>query len=147
MASLHPDLRRNKAALSPFHCHLPMKLDKKVRLLQNKWIANQGWPQRLDSLEINEIHGWKRQRIDFKLAKSRVRETSASQFSDTTISRLSEIMGRAYASGRMAITDADVRRPVPVISTSGQDVSGFHQGAGEFTMTELLQADPPEHSL
>jgi AAA domain, putative AbiEii toxin, Type IV TA system len=119
-----------------------------IRKPTDRWRGNPSRPKRaVEYIDLARIQPVSSRTGYLKLAKSRVRETSASEFSETTISRLSEIMGRTYASGRMAITDADIRRPVPVISTSGQDVSGFHQGAGEFTMTELLQADPPEHSL
>ena len=49
-------------------------------------------------------------------------------------------MTRSYASGREAITDiGGGKRPVPVLSINGKDISAFHLGAGEFTMTELLQ--------
>jgi predicted ATP-dependent endonuclease of OLD family len=82
------------------------------------------------------------------LAKAAVKETSASLFDDKTIVRLSEIMGKQYEHGKMAITDADPNRPVPVISLSGfgKDISGFHLGAGEFTMIELLQKTAPKQS-
>lgn len=82
-----------------------------------------------------------------KLAKPTVKETTAESFEQTTLSRLSEIMGRSYSKGKMALTDADETRPVPVVSLSGKDISGFHLGAGEFTMTELLQKNPPQHTL
>jgi hypothetical protein len=47
----------------------------------------------------------------------------------------------------MAVTDADARRNVPVISLQKRVYSGFHQGAGETTVAELLQADMPKYSL
>jgi predicted ATPase len=229
------------------------KLSKQMRLLQNKWNTNAGWPKRLESIEISGLRGWTGQRIDFrfpmiaisgengsgkstilqsaaaiysqvsgaqtrwfasdffpdtpwdtirdaairftvrqgnsstmssvrkptdrwrgnperperpvayidlariqpvsartgylKLAKATIRESGATVFEPTTIARLSEIMGRTYASGRMATTEADNTRQVPVISINGRDVSGFHQGAGEFTITELLQTDIARYSL
>jgi hypothetical protein len=82
-----------------------------------------------------------------KLAKPTVKETSASSFDQTMIARLSEIMGHSYANGRMAMTDADNHRPVPVVSSNDKEISGFHLGAGEFTTTELLQINPPPYSL
>ncbi len=42
-----------------------MALSKEMRLLQKKWMTGQGWPKRLDSLEITNIRGWSGQRIDF----------------------------------------------------------------------------------
>jgi predicted ATPase len=37
-----------------------------MRRLQAKWNSGGGWPKRLESIEINNIRGWKSQRIDFK---------------------------------------------------------------------------------
>jgi predicted ATPase len=231
----------------------PPKLSKQIRLLQNKWRSNAGWPKRLESIEIKGLRGWLGQRIDFnfpiiaisgengsgkstilqcaaaiygppaetkkrrfasdffpdtpwdtiraatitgivrqgdatvvrsvrkptdrwrgnpdrpqrpvayidlariqpvsartgylKLAKATIKETASTLFAPATIARLSEIMGRPYASGKMAITEKDITRPVPVISINGKDVSGFHQGAGEFTVTELLQNEIAKYSL
>ena len=48
---------------------------------------------------------------------------------------------------KMATTDADANREVPVISSLGAVYSGFHQGAGETTLVELLTRDLPRHSL
>lgn len=42
-----------------------MALSKEMRLLQKKWLTGQGWPKRLDSIEITNIRGWTGQRIDF----------------------------------------------------------------------------------
>jgi putative AbiEii toxin of type IV toxin-antitoxin system len=47
----------------------------------------------------------------------------------------------------MATTSADANREVPVITNQGSVYSGFHQGAGETTLVELLQKDIPRHSL
>jgi predicted ATPase len=43
-----------------------MALSSDVRRLYNKWVANTGWPKRLDSLEISGVRGWRGQKIDFK---------------------------------------------------------------------------------
>ena len=42
-----------------------MPLAKQIRLLQNKWQSGQGWPKRLEYLEITNIRGWEGQRINF----------------------------------------------------------------------------------
>ena len=47
----------------------------------------------------------------------------------------------------MALSDIDDKRFVPVVSKEGISYSGFHQGAGETTITELLQADLPKYGL
>jgi predicted ATP-dependent endonuclease of OLD family len=47
----------------------------------------------------------------------------------------------------MAISTVDDEREVPVISRQNTEYSGYHQGAGETTVTELLQADLPKYGL
>jgi predicted ATPase len=230
------------------------KLSREVRHLQNKWQANTGWPQRLDSVEIANVRGWTGQRVEFKfpivaisgengsgkstvlqaaasvyqnppdrkkkmrfasdffpdtpweaihgavvkawyrqgqtlnqtsvrkptdrwrgnperpqrivsyidlariqpvsertgylkMAKPTVRETRADSFSAPMVASLSQIMGRQYTKGKMATTDAGKSRKVPVVAAAGAEFSAFHQGAGEFIVTELLQIDPAKYSL
>ena len=43
-----------------------MAISVEVRKLQNKWNSGNGWPKRLETIEINGIRGWSGQRIDFK---------------------------------------------------------------------------------
>jgi predicted ATPase len=82
-----------------------------------------------------------------RLAKSQHTEISATAFDKERLTRLSQIMGRHYDLAKMALTDADARRAVPVLSREGVAFSGFHQGAGETTVAELLDADLPRYSL
>jgi predicted ATPase len=84
-----------------------------------------------------------------KLAKAQHVETGATEFDQYRLGRLSQIMGRHYELAKMALTDADIggKRPVPVLAHEGAVFSGFHQGAGETTIAELLAADLPRYSL
>jgi predicted ATPase len=122
-----------------------------VRKPGERWRGNKDRPERyVEYIDLARIQPVSARTGYLRLAKSTVKESSASSFGENTISRLSDIMGRSYATGKMAITDADDTRSVPVISLSGtdKDVSGFHLGAGEFTMIELLQkSDPKQYSL
>jgi predicted ATPase len=43
-----------------------MALSKEIRLLQAKWNSGQGWPKRLEAIEITGIRGWSGQRIAFE---------------------------------------------------------------------------------
>jgi predicted ATPase len=43
-----------------------MPLSKEVRLLESKWKSGQGWPKRLEWIEIEGIRGWIGQRIEFQ---------------------------------------------------------------------------------
>lgn len=229
-----------------------MAISKQMRLLQNKWISNAGWPKRLEWLEIKGLRGWTGNRIDFRfpivaicgengagkstilqsaaasyssvngrgwyasdffpdtawekiedasivasitegvgasistsvrkpgtrwrgnperrqrhveyidlsriqpvsarfgysrLSKGAVTEVDAENFEVARVARLSAIMGRNYDGAKMALTNADDKRRVPVITIPGASISGFHQGAGELTMAEFLQIDPPKYSL
>lgn len=82
-----------------------------------------------------------------KIAKSQHVEVEAKTFDEQRLSRLSEIMGRPFELAKMALTDIDAKRSVPVLGHEGAIYSGFHQGAGETTIAELLQADLPRYSL
>lgn len=82
-----------------------------------------------------------------RLANPQIKELSATSFERSRLARLCEIMGRPYQLAKMALTDADATRYVPVMGHQGASYSGFHQGAGETTVVELLQADLPQHSL
>ncbi len=229
-----------------------MALSRQMRLLQNKWDSQNGWPKRLEWLEINGLRGWTGQRADLvfpimaicgengsgkstilqaaasayapvadkhglfasdffpdtaweqvenasirfsvregdrstissvrkpttrwrgnperpvrnveyvdltrlqpvvsrvgyqRLAKSFVQEKEATAFEPSATIRLSEIMGRRYSDAKMALTDADPNRRVPVVTLGEHVISGYHQGAGELTIAELLQIDPPQYSL
>ena len=77
-----------------------------------------------------------------RMAKPTVSEKSFKPIDVEIISRMSEIMGRSYSTGKLAITDVDEERTVPVVSFSGHDFSGFHQGAGEYTIVELFSRYP-----
>jgi predicted ATPase len=82
-----------------------------------------------------------------RLAKAQHTETTATAFDKERLGRLSQIMGRHYDLAKMALTDADTRRAVPVLAHEGVAFSGFHQGAGETTIAELLETDLPKYSL
>ncbi|MCQ4033935.1 ATP-binding protein, partial [Klebsiella pneumoniae] len=47
----------------------------------------------------------------------------------------------------LSTTTIDAKRPVTVISNEGARYSGFHQGAGEITATELIAVDYPKYGL
>ncbi len=74
-------------------------------------------------------------------------EASATHFDETRLQRLSTILGRPYANARSAFSDVDNKRDVPVLSFGGHAYSGFHQGAGEITIAELLKTRLPNNCL
>lgn len=82
-----------------------------------------------------------------KLANPAYTEASSDPFEKSKLGRFCEILGRSYDGVKMATSQADATREVPVISSQGAVFSGFHQGAGETTLVELLTKDLPRHSL
>jgi predicted ATPase len=220
-----------------------MPMSREMRLLDNKWSSNQGWPKRLEWLEIRGLRGWTGQRIDFdfpitaivgengvgkstvlqaaasiyqndgvqryasdffpdttwdevraaeivgsiregagnstlssvrkptgrwrgnperkerftayidlkriqplysrtgygRLANPQIKEAGTNNFANNALERLSGIMGKSYSSARMALTDADTSREIPVLQKDGKPFSGFHSGAGEIAITELMK--------
>ncbi len=57
-------------------------------------------------------------------------EISATSFDKIRLSRFSQIMGLQFDGARMALTDADPKRTVPVFSAQGTTCSGYHAGGG-----------------
>lgn len=82
-----------------------------------------------------------------KLANPAYEEAEASPFERARLARLSGILGRNYDEARMATISLDENRKVPVMTQQGATYSGWHQGAGETTIAELLEADLPRYSL
>lgn len=82
-----------------------------------------------------------------RLAKTKHNEISFLPFEESKLARFSSIMGREYDLAKMALTDADEERYVPVLRQHGALYSGFHQGAGETTVAEFLQTDLPRYSI
>lgn len=82
-----------------------------------------------------------------RMAKPQWKESNHTPFDDETLTRLSAIAGREYKAAGMSLTDADPRRLVPVVTSSGAKYSGFHQGAGESALVELLSAELPRYAI
>jgi len=121
---------------------------RSVRKPTTRWRGNQTRTQRpviyIDLSRIQPVFA----RVGYaRLAKPKWKEIDAVKFEQERRSRLSEIMGRVYSDARMASTDGDRNRAVPVVLYHGREISGYHQGAGELTMVEFLKIDPPKYSL
>ena len=82
-----------------------------------------------------------------KIAKSKHTEVSAQDFDQDRLDRLSYILNHKYVSAKMALSDIDAERRVPVLQMNRNSYSGYHQGQGETTITELIQADLPKYGL
>lgn len=82
-----------------------------------------------------------------RLAKPQLTETSSDVFDAERLRRLSNVMGRNYGQAKLSTTSIDGNRAVPVLQKDGAPYSGFHQGAGETTITELLKQPIPKYAI
>src|SRR5439155_26375434 len=82
-----------------------------------------------------------------RLAKPQNLETARQIFDATTLERLSHIMGRKYAGARLAMTKLGDSREIPVLQREDSTFSGFHGGAGETAMAELLKRKTQKRSI
>lgn len=82
-----------------------------------------------------------------KIAKTKHKEDSATPFDEAQVKRLSAVMAKPYQSAKMALSDVDPRRAIPVLTKDNTPFSGFHQGSGETTVMELLQRDMPKYGI
>ncbi len=87
-------------------------------------------------------------RVGFqRIAKGGNKEKSRRMFSPERLHLFSSICGRAYDSAGFSLSDADENRWVPITSVKSAEYSGFHQGAGELALAELLQVDFPRYGI
>jgi predicted ATPase len=82
-----------------------------------------------------------------KLVKSTTAEASAEYFDENRLKRFSFIIGKKLTRARISLTTANKARKVPVISIESDEYSGFHQGAGEAVLADLIALDIPKYSL
>ena len=126
----------------------PNYAEGSIRKPTTRWLGNVDRPIRdVRYIDLNRIQPVSARVGYAKIAKTRHKEASSKPFNEDQVARLSAVMGRHYDSARMALSDVDGRREVPVISKGARAYSGFHQGSGETTVAELLQADLPKYGL
>ena len=82
-----------------------------------------------------------------KLTNRHLHESASREFSSDMLSRLSLILGKSYTGARMATAGESIYQEVPVAQRGEHAYSGFHQGAGEVTATEMLAYDFENYSL
>lgn len=82
-----------------------------------------------------------------KIAAGATREVSNREYSPELLERLRNVVGKSYVKAKMGTTDVSADREVPVVEVNGVSYSGFHQGAGETTIVELLSTDIPKYSI
>jgi len=119
-----------------------------IRKPGERWRGNPQRPSRhVSYIDLSRMQPVSARTGYTKLVKSHHEEISATMFDKYRLERFSEIMGRPYDIAKMAITNVHKTRAVPVLSQQGTAYSGFHQGAGETTIAELLEVDLPQYSI
>lgn len=119
-----------------------------IRKFPGRWRGNPERRERhVENIDLSRIQPFSARVGYMRLAKSTLKEASSIQFDKEKLESLSEILGKSYEVAAMSATDLDKSRHVPVISHSGTKYSGFHSGAGETTIVELLRNDIPSYSL
>jgi predicted ATPase len=119
-----------------------------VRKPTDRWLGNTERPDRpvvyIDLSRILPVAA----RVGYtRIAKTQHEEATASPFDKYRLSRLSQIMGRPFDLAKMSTANVDPKREIPVLGHHGVEYSGFHQGAGETTIAELIKTDLPPRSL
>jgi predicted ATPase len=126
------------------------RTESSIRKKTERWKGNAQRPARpvlyFDLSRVLPVGG----RVGYaRIAKSKHKELTASSlpFDQTRLDRLSYILNHKYVAARMALTDVDAARRVPILQRKATGYSGYHQGQGETTITELLQTDHPKYGL
>ena len=124
------------------------RLEESIRKPTERWKGNVERPVRpveyFDLSRVLPVIG----RVGYaKIAKSKHKEVSAVVFDQNRLDRLSYILNHKYTAAKMALSDIDDERRVPVLQRNRAGYSGYHQGQGETTITELIQADLPKYGL
>ncbi len=124
------------------------EISEKLRKPGERWRGNPERPERqVLYIDLSRIQPIPARSGYTKLVKNpNHQEKSARAFEESRLARFGQIMGRTYDSAKMSLTNISDRE-VPVICHQGSTYSGFHQGAGETTIAELLQKDWPQHCL
>jgi predicted ATPase len=123
------------------------KIDS-VRKHMNRWRGYYKRPQRhMKYIDLSRVQPVGARTGYQRLANPQFNETSFDQWEDRRVTRLSQVMAKRYEGVRMSLTDADRKRKVPVLTVETSTVSGFHQGAGETTMAELLNIEPRQTEI
>ena len=124
------------------------RFDHTIRKPTTRWLGNPERPlRRLVYLDLSRLQPVGTRVGYARIAKNRHEEESATDFTDDQVARMSGIMGKEYDAAKMALSNIDATREVPVLTKEGTRYSGFHQGSGETTIAELIRSDLPRYGI
>jgi predicted ATPase len=119
-----------------------------IRKLTERWRGYSHRPERyVNYIDLSRVQPILARVGYLRLANPQLKEDVSDEWETNRVKRLSQVMGRQYDRARMATTVLDSKRAVPILHRSGSAVSGFHQGAGETTIAELLQVQVNQTAL
>lgn len=119
-----------------------------IRKPTTRWLGQPDRPERpVSYIDLSRLQPVATRVGYARIAKNKHKEKSARKFTDDQLRRFSEVMGREYEQARIALSDYDANRPIPVLTKNNSEYSGFHQGSGETTVAELLDVDLPKYGL
>ncbi|MGY3899324.1 AAA family ATPase [Aeromonas veronii] len=126
----------------------PNSTEVSIRKPTTRWRGNENRRKRpVKYLDLRRIQPISAKTGYARLAKPALSEAGSQSFAGEALSRLSSIIGKQYSAARQATTNLDATRNVPVVSQGGSEYSGFHQGAGEATIADLIAIDIPQYSI
>jgi predicted ATPase len=114
----------------------------------NRWRGNLERNKRVcEYIDLRRIQPISARTGYARLAKAQNKETTFEAFDEATMDRLSHVMARKYEKAKLARSEFDETRPVPVLQKDGSSFSGFHGGAGETAIAELLKNKMQKYSI
>jgi predicted ATPase len=119
-----------------------------VRKPTNRWRGNPERNERISEyIDLRRIQPIAARTGYARLAKPQNKESGFEAFDEATLDRLSHVLARRYEKAKLATTEFDETRAIPVLQRDGSIFSGFHGGAGETAMTELLKRRMQKYSI
>lgn len=119
-----------------------------VRKPTSRWLGNPDRRERpVRYIDLRRTQPIVAQRGYQKLTKTGVAESGSHPFDSSTLDRYSSVLGKDYTVGRHSWTSAGANLRVAIVGNIAAEYSGFHQGAGESTLTELLALPIEKYSL
>jgi predicted ATPase len=123
-------------------------IENSIRKPTTRWLGHGDRPIRtVEYIDLNRIQPVAARVGYARIAKNKHIEKSSKAFDTHQLQRLSEVMGREYVAAKMALSDIDETREIPVLTQQESAYSGYHQGSGETTIAELLRAELPRRGL
>lgn len=122
--------------------------DGSVRKPTQRWLGNPDRRERPSIyVDLRRAQPVVAQRGYQRIIKKGVKQAGFDAIKPDDLTRYSAILGRNYVSAKRAWSTAGDKLKVAVVGVQGAEYSGFHQGAGESTVSEILSLSVARYSL